>query len=517
MSLGTLDYLVIIGYAIIVAGLSLWASRGSKSSADYFIAGRTMPAWAVAMTLMATIIGSGTIVGLPGTTFQKGLILLLGNMMLPLVLIVVAKYIVPFYRHTVGLSAYEYIGKRFGLGGKFYSSFGFLCDRIFDLGLTLVTTAVAVRVMTGWDIRYVILSIGIFTILYTMIGGMKAVVWTSVLQGGIFIGAAVLILARLLLAPEAGPPGAVVQAAWEGGKLNLGDFSFTLQSLTDPALTTQWLFMLAYAINWGRRYIADQHMVQRYLIASTDREASRGALWNAFLCIPVWAVFMFIGACLWGYYHLTGHPAPALADDVVPYFIVTEMTAGIVGLILAAILAASMSSISADLNSIATVITSDYIGFFRKEMSDREQLLYGRLMVAIAGLISAGVALLLVPKEGIASIMERGVVIAAILSGGTLGLFLLGFLTRKATRTGCYAGIVACMIFTGWGILTQGGESRIMDLGLNFTWNPILIGIFGHIILFGVGYIVSLIAGGYRPDDIEQYTFRRRPQSETAA
>lgn len=511
MSLGTLDFIVIALYALVVGGMSFWASRGAKTSADYFVANRSMPAWAVAMTLMATIISSGTIVGLPGTVFQKGLILLLGNLMLPLVLILVARYIVPFYRNTVGLSAYEYIGKRFGLGGKLYSSFGFLADRVFDLGLTLVTTAVAIHVMTGWDIRTVVLAIGIFTILYTMIGGMKAVVWTSVLQGGIFIGAAFLILGRLLFAPEAGAPGAVVAAAWEGGRLSLGDFTFTFEALTSPAATTQWLFMLSYAINWGRRYIADQHMVQRYLIASSDAEASKGAMWNAFLCIPVWTIFMFIGACLWGYYQLTGETPPALADDVVPYFIVHEMASGVVGLILAAILAASMSSISADLNSIATVATNDYIALIWKDISDRARLFWGRGMVAVAGALASAAALLLLPKDGLASIMERGVVIASILSAGTLGLFLLGFLTRRASRTGAYAGILACVIFTAWGIATKGApDERLLTLPFNFTWNPILIGIFGHFILFGVGYAVSLVAGGYRPAEVDQLTFRRK-------
>lgn len=494
-----------------IALISLLASKRPKTAADYFVANRSMPAWAVAMTLMATIIGSGTIVGLPASTYQKGMILLLGNLTLPIVLIVVARYIVPFYRNVVGMSAYEYIGQRFGLGGKFYASFGFLADRTFDLGVTLVTTALAVHVMTGWALSNVILGIAAFTVIYTMVGGMAAVVWTSVAQGAIFIGAAVLITLRLFFASEVGEPGAVIGAAWEGGKFALGDFSLSWAALTDPAITTQWLFILAYTINWGRRYVADQHMVQRYLIAKTDKEASRGALWNALLCVPVWSTFMFIGACIWGYYQLSGVTAPEAADSIVPHFILHHMPAGVIGLILAAILAASMSSISADLNSIATVATNDYLLHFFPRLGDRTRLLSGRFFVAFAGACAAGAALLLIPDKGLASIMERAVTIAAILSGGTLGFFLLGFLTRQATRSGCYAGIAACLLFTAWGILTTGGDARIVDLGLNFTWNPILIGILGHFILFGVGYAASLAYGGYRPENVEQLTFRRKP------
>lgn len=509
MTLSPLDYAVLFLYAVATIGLSLAVSRRQQTTNDYFIAGRTIPGWAVAMTLMATLISSGTVVGHPATVFDSGMILLLGNLTLPLILIFVARFIVPFYRRVVKMSAYEFIGTRFGLGGRFYASFGFLADRLFDLGLTLLTTALALNVMTGWSLPTVIWWLAVFTVLYTMIGGIKAVVWTSVIQGGIFVFAALIITGRLLFAPEAGAPFAVVGAAWEGGRFSLGSFDLSWESLVDPERTSQWLFLAAYAANWGRRYIADQHMVQRYLIAKTDKEASRGALWNAFIAAPVYAIFMFIGACLYGYYQLSGNPGPRLVDNVVPYFIVQAMPAGVVGLILAAILSASMSSISGDLNSISTVLTQDYLNHFRPDTSDRVRLIFGRLMVLVAGFITICIALLLIPEKGLASVMERGVTIAAILSGGTLGLFFLGFLTRRATRTGCNIGILACVLFTAWALLTE-PKTRTLDLAINFEFNPILIGLFGHFVLFGVGYLASLIFGGYQPENVEDYTFHHR-------
>jgi len=515
MKLTLLDYLVLSIYAIAIIWMSIRACRKQKSVQDYFIAGRSMPGWAVAMTLMATLIGSGTIVGHPATVYQRGLILLLGSLTLPLVLLGVAKWIVPFYRNVVGMSAYEYIGTRFGLGARFYSSAGFLADRSFDLGVTLLTTAIPLTLMTGWPLQEVIIWSGIFTILYTMVGGMEAVVWTSVVQGFIFIGAAVIIVARLLFAPEAGPFGAVVVEAWNHGRFALGNFDLSWASLFNTETTTQWLFILAYGVNWGRRYIADQHMVQRYLIAKTDKDASRGAFWNALLCTPIYMTFMFIGACLFGYYSLVETGAPELADNVVPTFIMQHMPAGIIGLILAAILSASMSSISADLNSLASVATADYLLTLRSRTSGRVQLIFGRLGVIVGGLVAVGVALLMVPKEGMSSIMERGVTIAAILSGGTLGLFFLGFLTRRATRTGCYAGIAACLLFSAWGLLTE-PTHRLVNLPINFEMNPILIGVIGHVILFSVGYLTSLLFGGYRPADVERLTFRQLRKKESS-
>ena len=145
----------------------------------------------------------------------------------------------------------------------------------------------------------------------------------------------------------------------------------------------------------------------------------------------------------------------------------------------------------------------------RPYIDPHKGLVVGQSMVVVAGTVAALVAIAFMPKEGTTkSIMERGVTVASILSAGTLGLFFLGFLTRSATRTGCYAGIIACLIFTAWGILSEPTNPRRIDFGFNFTMNPILIGVFGHFVLFGVGYLASLILGGYRPEDVDQLTFR---------
>jgi solute:Na+ symporter, SSS family len=508
VNLHLLDYFAIGVYALVIVGITWVCTRRSKqTAADYFIASRSMSMWVVAMAMMAALISSNTLVGHPGTVYQKGLILLLGNMTLPLVLIFVAFVIVPFYRNVVGMSAYEYLGSRFGLGGRLYASGCFIADRLFDVGITMLTTAVPICVMTGWSMWWVIVGLAGFTVLYTVIGGMETIVWTSVVQGFVFVGAALFIALRLFFAPECGPPGAAVAAAWEAGKFSLGDFSWN--AIFDLSLTSQWLLLLAYTVNWGRRYIADQHMVQRYLIAESDQAASRAALWNGLLCVPVWAIFMLIGATLYGFYLKSGLTPPAVPDEVVPYFIAHQLPVGIVGLMLAAILAASMSSISPDLNSIGTAFTADLMGYIAPKMSDRAKLLTGRIAVAVAGLVALLVALVMAPKGGGATIMERAVTIAAILSGGMLGLFFLGFLTRTATRRGCYIGLLACALFTAWATLTSGREPMV-DLGLNFSLNPILVGVFGHLIVFIVGYVASRLLGGYVPANVDQLTYRRR-------
>lgn len=506
MSLHVADLLVIALYFLLIAGIGLRVLSRQETASEFFTAGRSIPGWVVSFTLMGTIIGTGTFVGHPGTSYQKGLIFLLPHMVLPLVLLVVARLIVPFYRRVVRMSAYEYIGLRFGLGGRLYTSFGFLADRVFDVGVTLLTTALAINVLTGWELRAVIVGVTAFTAAYTMLGGIKAVVFTDVAQGTILILGGGFILLRLLFAPEAGAPFAVVAEAWRGGRLTLGSLEWSWTSLFDHRQTTLWLFLITYSIQWARRYVTDQHLVQRYLIARTDEEASRAAVNGALICVPVFFTFIFIGACLYGFFRLAGVPGPEIGDNVMPFFMSRYLPAGLLGLVVAAILAAAMSTVSSDLNSIATVATKDYFSTFVPAASDRAQVLCGRLMICISGTMAAAAAVLLIPEKGLAPVLERALTIAAILSGGTLGLFCLGFLTRTATRLGCYAGIACCLAFTAWAVLTEPSR-RIVDLGLNFPFNPILIGMFSHLVLFSAGWMASRLLGGHRPENIEDLVY----------
>jgi solute:Na+ symporter, SSS family len=274
---------------------------------------------------------------------------------------------------------------------------------------------------------------------------------------------------------------------------------------SDPALTTTWLFCLAYAVQWTRRYATDQHIVQRYLVAKSDEAASRAAFVSALLCVPVFVTFMFAGACLAGFFSLAQVPPPPVADSAMPWFLAHYMPVGLLGLVVAAILAAAMSTVSADLSSVGTVLTTDYYLHFNPAASDRAKLLCGRLMIAGGGLLTIFAAWLLLPEKGSAPLMERVIMIASILSGGTLGLFCLGFLTTSATRQGCYVGMACCLLYTAWAILT-GPRHRVVDLGFNFPLNPVLIGVVGHLVLFGAGWIASKVLGGHRPEDVERLT-----------
>lgn len=494
-----LDYIAVAVYFIIVLGVGLSMAGRQKTTNDYFVARRRIPGWAVAFTMMATMISSMTFVGHPGAVFAKNFWLEAGSLAVPFVLIFVVLLIVPFYRRVVGVSAYEYLEKRFGYFARLYASLAFVVLRLADMGFTFFTTAIVVEVMTGWPIDQVILGVAVFTIFYTMIGGIEGVIWTDVVQGVIMVGGCLLMLFTLLFDSGHGP-AAVLQTAWDGGKFSFGSFDARPATLYQEEYTF-WILFATGIFGYGRGYITEQNMVQRYLVARTDREAQRGALFGALVCLPLWLTFAFIGALIWAFYQLAGTTLPpeiaSKPDSILPYFVSNHLPTGVVGLMLAAILAAMQSTISADLNSVSTVVTTDYFSRWLPHTKDKTQLLFGRAVVIVAGALVTWIAMLLVQTRGRA-VMETGAVLVSIIAGGMLGLFGLGFLCRRATREGTYIGIIVCMCFTAWATVTGPMHDKL-GLTLDDVWrykmNPILIGIFSHFVLFGVGYVASLLVG----------------------
>jgi solute:Na+ symporter, SSS family len=493
-----LDYFFIALYLTGIAWVGFRVARGQDSTEAYFLAGRRIPGWAVGFSLVGTIISSVSFVAFPGTAFTDGWRLLIPNLMVPFVLLFVMTYLVPFYRRVVRMSSYEYLERRFGVGARLYGSASFLILRIVDLGFTMLLTAIAVEVMTGWNLYWVLIGMGVFTLSYTVVGGVEAVIWTDVAQGVILFAGAIVILLLLLFLPPGGPL-AVISTAYEGGRFSFGSFAFDAESWTSDR-PSAWLLMLAGVIHFGRSYGTEQNMVQRYLVAKSDRDAKRGVLVGAIGSLVVWTMFFFIGSCLWAFFRLMDSPLPpevaARPDNILPYFITGWLPSGVVGLMLAAIFAAANSTISADLNSVATSVTEDFYTRARPAASDRARLEFGRAAVVVGGVGSMAVAAFLATQRGRA-VYEIFVTLSMILAGGMLGLFALGFFSHRATRRGAYIGIAACLLFVVWAVITGPLD---MDLGVNFRLGSITIGILSNVILFGVGYLASLLLGGDRSE-----------------
>ncbi|MCX6625634.1 MAG: sodium:solute symporter [Acidobacteria bacterium] len=481
------DLVILLGYMAVMVSIGVRFSRKQTSTEAYFVAKRSIPSWAMGFSLVATLVTSVTFVAYPGSAYGKNWSLLVPGFMVVVVLILVGSVIIPFYREAVGMSVYEYFGKRFGRPVRLYASFAFALAHFSKMGFIFYLLALTINSMTGWSLDVVIIGVAVATIFYTLIGGLEAVIWTDVLQGFVLWVGVIICLGYLLFLPPGGP-SAVLSLAWRNHKFDLGSPAF---DLSQPTL----IVLVLYGFFWYlQRYTADQTVVQRYLVARTDRAAIKGVALGAGLCVPVWTLFMLIGTCTWSYYELTGEKLPAhitKADQVFPYFLAMHLPVGMAGLFMASLVGAAMSGLASDLNALSVVGVEDFYRSIKKNSTDRERLHMAKLIVAGCGLLCSLVAIVLAHTGG--SALSMWFSISAIASGGLAGLFLLAFLSARANRRGVHTGILMSALFTIWATLT-GGARPFLDLGrFNYQWNDLIIGALAHMVLFTTGYLASLL------------------------
>ena len=393
-----LDFLAIAAYMTALVSLGLRFSRRQTSTERYFVAKRSIPGWAAGMSLLATLISSVTFIAYPGSAYDGDWSNLTPGLMVPVVLLLVGAYVIPFYRRTVGASCYEYFGKRFGYEARVYATIAYAAGHFSKMGLVFYLLALTVSGMTGWNTALLIVLVGFATVTYTLAGGIEAVVWADVVQGFVlWIGIAVCLGYLLFLPP--GGPSAALAAAWHSGKISLGSSAFDLHK---PTILVMSIYGFFYYL---QRYTADQTVVQRYLVATSDRGALRGVALGSLLCVPVWTLFMLIGTLCWTFFYSVHEPLPAYitkADQVFPYFITTHIPPGLAGLFLAALFGAAMANISSDLNSLAAIAVQDYYAVWQPTAADRLRLRVAKIAVAISGSVCIAVALVLARSNGTA-------------------------------------------------------------------------------------------------------------------
>jgi SSS family solute:Na+ symporter len=481
---------VIAVYLTGVLILGFRFARRQTSTEEYFVARRAVPGWAMGLSLFATIITSITFIAYPGNGFAGNWAELVPGIMALVAFAIAGTVVIPFFRRKVRMSAFEYFEQRFGRGIRSYAALTFAAAHFSKMGFVIYLVALVVHSLTSWPLAAIIAGVGLATVAYTSVGGITAVIWADVCQVFILLAGLALSLGFLLFLPPGGP-AASLRLAWSAHKFSLGTFSW------NPAAKSVGV-MAIYGLSWYlQRYTADQTIIQRYLVARSDRDAVRGVALGAMLCVPVWALFLGVGTLTWSYYRLTGETLPATLtkpDQAYPYFLSTHIPSVLAGVILAALFSAAMSGLSSDLNALAVVGVKDFYGRFRPQAADRQLLLAGKGFVALAGLLCTGAALLLARTQGAA--LPLWYLASSVLAGGLLGVFCLAYFTRRANSTGTGLGIAACLVFTLYAALTSGSD-RLLDLGArNFAWNSLLIGAIGHVIVVAVGYPASLIFSG---------------------
>jgi SSS family solute:Na+ symporter len=459
---------------IVVFGCSFFNKK--LSSDEFTSAGRSLPGWVVGMSIFATYVSSISYLGYPGNAYSSNWNAFVFSLSIPIASYFAAKYFVPFYRNQGSVSAYSFLEERFGTWARLYASACYLLTQIARMGSILFLLALPMNLLMDWNIQLVIIFTSIAIIVYSMLGGIKAVIWTEAIQGFILIGGALICLVVLLFSMPEGPTQ-TFEMAISDHKFDLGSFS------ADLSTSTFWVCLIYGIFTNLQNYGIDQNYVQRYHTAKNEKEAKFSALFGGYLFIPVSAIFFLIGTALYTYYQVYPELLPAegiKADYVFPLFIVNQLPTGLTGLLIASIFAAGMSTVATSVTSSSTIILTDYYQRIRKQTSDRERLWVLKVASLVIGVLGILIALALVNVD---SILDAWWKLSSIFSGGMLGLFLLGYLAKKAKNIDAAIGVICGAIVIAW--ISADQWLGLPESGIH----EYLAIVLGTLIIFLVGFL----------------------------
>ena len=549
------DWSIVIAYLAYVIWHGLKLSRGTTDTEGFFLAGRSLPWWAVGLSVMATQMSAITLIGTTGQAYEDGMRFIQFYFGLPLAMIILCVTAVPLFYRTRVFTAYEYLEQRFDVKTRTLTSFFFLLSRGLGVGVIIAAPAVVLSIVLGWDELVTIFVIGLSTTLYTMLGGVQSVTWTDVKQMAIILlGLSLCVFVIITNLPAGVSFNDAMNVAGAAGKLETIDFSFDLNERY-----TFWSGTIAALFLFLSYFGCDQSQVQRYLTARSVDEGRVSLLMSAFLKIPMQFLFLLVGILVFVFYlfstppmifnevdvtraaavqpleherlqgefadahqlrHLaalrfieqqnTAEGITARADYIAaneayqdkrreatefvrqtngdssfsdvnyvfPVFVIENMPLGLVGLIVAAILAAAMSSVAAELNALATASTMD---FYRRHInvnsSEKEMLRFGRLSTLAWGVFACIIATF---ATNLGSLIEVVNTFGSFFYGSLLGVFVLAFAVPRAKSAGAFYGLL-------FGIVSVWIASSTTDIA--FLWFNVV----GCLVTVAAGYLISIV------------------------
>ena len=573
--MGWIDWSIVLLYLVWIVWSGVRYGRDAKSLDDYLLAGRSMPWWAVGLSVMATQMSAITLIGTTGQGFEDGMRFVQFYLGLPLAMIILSVTVVPFFNKARVYTAYEYLEKRFDARTRSLTSFFFLVSRCLGVGVIISAPAIVLSAIVGWPLWLTIFAIGLTTTLYTMFGGVRAVTWTDVRQmvvvGGALVAVFIIILSAL-------PTGTglleAIDTARLSGRTKAIDFSFDWNEKY-----TIWSGMIGGLFLMLSYFGCDQSQVQRYLTAKSADEGRRSLMMNAFLKVPLQFGILLVGVLVFVYYHYQTPPliydpvseervvaeqpdayatlqgeysaafeerrgasealavgadeataaelsneyrqandrmkevrgeAVALAAEVTgkedyndinylfPRFVTSHLPIGIVGLFIAAIFAAAMSSISSELNALSTATVVDfYRRHYRPKESDAHYLKVSRYITLGWGLFACVVALFAANLGTLIEVVNK---FGSFFYGSLLGVFALAIGTKRATGRGAFwgllAGIFSIALLNNLDLLAESYESLtgstafyplVTSLSVSYLWYNVI----GCFVVIGVGLLIS--------------------------
>jgi len=477
MQLTWADYLVIGGYLLAITAFGSWFARFQKTTRDYFLTDRSIPWWAVCFTIVATETSTLTFIGIPAAAYAGNMTFLQLAAGYVIGRVIVSLLFIPAYFRGDLFTSYELLQQRFGTRVKTLSAIIFLVTRSLADGIRLFATALVIAVVTQLPVSWVVVILGVAMIVYTVRGGVSAVIWTDVVQMFVYIAGAGAV-AVSLLARIPGGWSAVIDAGRAAGKFVVIDASF---DLSRPY--TLWAGILGGVALTLATHGTDQYLVQRLLSARSAREAARGLILSGFIVFAQFVVFLFIGVMLFTYYQHTPLPQPlSRTDEILPVFVVSALNHGLAGFIVAAIVAAALSP---SLNAMAATTVNDFYLRYLRPGADQDT----QMRVSRQATIGWGVVQLLVALGAQwmdRSVLDAGLAVLSFASGAVLGAFLLGTLMpgvgERDAMIGMIVGLVVMTVVWGW-------------TSVAFTWYVFI----GALTTCAVAWLLSVTAPGPRP------------------
>lgn len=526
-SLPIIDLLVIALYLVGMVAVGIYFSRKNQSSGQqnahqFTTASGKIPGWAIGMSIYATFLSSNTFLGVPGKAFGSNWNSFVFSLSMPLAAWVATRFFVPFYRHSGEVSAYTHLEHRFGPWARTYAVVCFLLTQLARMGSIFFGIALSLQALTGYPMATIMVVVGTCIIIYTVLGGMEAVIWTEVVQGVIKTAGALLIL-WLVVQGMSGGIDRIMSIGQADDKFSLGSFS------PDFTQSTFWVVLLYGFFMNLNNFGMDQNYVQRYHTTTSAREASRSIWLCVYLYVPASLMFFVIGSSLYAYYQanpdmlnavkwqvaaerlpggsqaaiqqLAATLKPAdIGDKVMPHFMVNKVPAGLVGLIVAAILSAAMSTISSGMNASATVFSVDiYQRYIKSSLSSRQSMRLLYIATTVFGLLGMGTGIAMI---GIKSVLDVWWLLSGIFAGGMLGLFLLGIISRSTRNTEALTATLVGLLVIIW--MTFFNRLPDAYAALRSPFHPSMIIVVGTLTIFLVGLLLTrLRRKDVEPVDIE--------------
>jgi SSS family solute:Na+ symporter len=505
-----LDWIIIALYFAAMGYLGYHFSKKNKDTEEYFVGGRSFKGWVLGLSMVGTSISSISFLAYPADAYRTAWIRMLPNFVMPVAAIAALFVFIPLFRSGKMTSAYQYLGRRYGNGIRIYGSCAFVIGQFIRLGIVLFLVAKLLETMMGWPILTCIVIAGVVVGAYTIAGGFDAVVWTDVIQTIVLVLGGVFVIVAIVVRVPGGL-AEIVGVATADGKLSFSE----LQGTELVPIGWGWalskktgLMMLILGLTaWLQEFASDQNVVQRYCSAASLAEARKAVWWSVLSRLPIWAFFMFLGTALYVFFKvnptdsatamLTGVEKP---EGILPYFVMNYLPPGVSGIIIAAAIAAAMSSLDSSMNAVSAVFVTDlYRARIRPDRTEQHYLKVARIICGIAGLVMICLATLLAYTDT-KTLQDVATMLGAVFGGGILGLFFFGFFTKWGDGRAAGIGITATICYTIYILLGKQDLVPLPAFDLYYT------AIIGNLIMFGVTALASCVFRRPAGDSLDRLT-----------